>query len=250
MRYRVAVIAVALLVTGCGTPGAGMLGEVFHSTSVTEQGQPRPLVEGTRVELRFTEDGQLFVSAGCEEMHGRVETGDFKLEVSDRNTTALGCTRPALRTQDKWLFGLLSESPSWRFEGESLVITGSNAEIVLAQEKPVPLEGGKWTVDGLISNDVVSPVPGGVVATLVFGSEQVEVSAGCNSGSAQYRHLAGWRMRFDRLVLTEKACGPDEMTVEKVVTDLLDGQVTAKRERNTMTLTNSSGAGLRLMKQA
>ncbi|SEP95552.1 Heat shock protein HslJ [Lentzea xinjiangensis] len=224
-----------------------MVGKTFHSTSVTEQGAPRALVEGTSVELRFTDDGRLLARAGCNQMQGPVSLDGGKLAVTDLSVTAMGCPRPELHAQDDWLAGLLGAGPSWRVDGTTLVVTGSGAEIVLAREVPAALEGGAWTVDTLITGDAASSVPGGVVATLVFGPDRVEVSAGCNAGTAQYRK-SGQTLTFERVVLTDKACGPDEMAVEKAVTDALSGQVEYEVDGQALRLTNASGAGVGLRK--
>ncbi len=249
MSCRVLVVAVvALLVTGCGGGSAeGVTGKVFHSTSVTEQGRPRAMVDGTRVELRFTDDGRLLARAGCNHMQSPVSLDGGELAVSELSMTAMGCPDADLHTQDEWLSRFLSATPSWRLDGTNLVVAGGDTEIVLAQEVPATLEGGKWTVDTLVSGDAASSVPGGVVATLAFQAGQVEVSAGCNSGSARYR-AEGERLVFEQLVLTDMACGQDAMAVEKAVTDVLQGQSTYEVDGQTLALTSASGAGVRLRK--
>jgi heat shock protein HslJ len=256
MSYRAiaAVIAVALLATGCGRSassiggeGGDMVGKVFNSTSVTEQGKPRALVAGTSVQLRFTDDGRLLASAGCNQMQGPVSLDGGKVAVSDLGMTAMGCPSPDLHTQDEWLSKLLSAKPSWRMDGANLVITGSDAEIVLAPETSATLVGGTWKVDGLIAKDAVSSVPGGVVATFAFQSDQVQVLAGCNTAGGPYKADAQ-KIEFGQLTLTDKSCGPDEMAVEKAVGDLLKGPVSYKLDGKALTLTNAEGAGLQLRK--
>ncbi|MFD5824913.1 META domain-containing protein [Lentzea sp. NPDC060358] len=251
MSYRVlVVVAVALLAAACGGGAGGggdVVGKVFHSTSVTEQGKVRALVEGTRVRVEFTDDGRLIARAGCNQMQAPVSLGGGRLEVSELSTTAMGCPNPGLHEQDEWLSNFLSATPSWRMDGGNLVVTGTSAEIVLAQEVPAALEGGEWTVDTLLTGDTASSVPGGVVATLAFQDGGVRVLAGCNSGSARYR-TEGQSITFEQLVLTDKACGPDEMAVEKAVTEALRGQVTYKVDGQALALTGSSGTGVRLKK--
>ncbi|NKE57687.1 META domain-containing protein [Lentzea sp. PSKA42] len=254
MSYRVlvAVIAVAVLATGCGNPSTGgeggdVKGKVFHSASVTEQGKPRAMVEGTSVQLRFTDDGRLLANAGCNQMQGPVSLDGGKLAVSDLSMTAMGCPSPDLHTQDEWLSKLLSAKPSWRMDGENLVVTGSDTEIVLTPETPATLVGGTWKVDGLITNDAVSSVPGGVVATFAFQQDQVQVFAGCNTATGPYK-ADGQKIEFVQLAITDKGCEPEVMAVEKAVTELLKGQVSYKLDGRSLTLTAASGAGLHLMK--
>jgi heat shock protein HslJ len=250
MSYRVLVVAIALLASGCGSGSAGhggsdVQGKVFTSTAVTEQGKPRALVDGTKVELRFTDDGRLLATAGCNQMQGPVALDDGKLQVTDLSTTAMGCPSPDLHTQDEWLSKLLGATPAWRMDGQNLVITGSNAEIVLAPESPATLEGGTWQLESLIEADAVSSVPGRVPATLKFENGKVSVFTGCNDGSASYK-VDGQTITFDSLVHTDKACGPDETTAEKAVVAALTGQVTYKIDRSSLTLTNTKGEGVQL----
>jgi len=227
-----------------------MQGKVFTSTSVTEQGKPRALVAGTSLELRFTDDGRLLAKAGCNQMQGPVSLDGGKLAVSDLNMTAMGCPNPDLHTQDEWVSKFLRAAPSWRMDGANLVITGSNAEIVLAPEAPVPpaaLEGGTWTVTSLITGEAASSVPAGAVASLQFADGKVGVRGGCNDGSASYK-VDGQMITFASLVHTDKACGPDETFVEKAVLVVLDGPVTYKIEGSSLSLTNAKGEGLQLKK--
>lgn len=254
MSYRVlvAAVAVTLLASGCGNRSAGqggtdVRGKVFTSTAVTDQGKPRALVDGTKVELRFTDDGRLLASAGCNQMQGPVVLDDGKLQVADLSMTSMGCPSPDLHTQDAWLSKLLSATPAWRMDGQNLVITGSGAEIVLAPEAPATLQGGTWQLESLIQADAVSSVPGRVPANLQFETSKVVGFFGCNGGEASYK-VDGQTITFTSLIHTDKACGPDEMAVEKAVVAVLDGQVTYKIDRNTLTLTNTKGEGIQLKK--
>jgi len=255
MSYRVlvaVVTSVTLLATGCGSRSAGqggsdVQGKVFTSTSVTEQGKPRALVEGTRVELRFTDDGRLLANAGCNQMQGPVTLDGGKLQVADLSMTAMGCPSPDLHNQDQWLSKLLSAGPAWKLDGSNLVITGSGAEIVLTAEAPAKLEGGTWKLESIIQADAVSSVPGRVPATLTFENGKVAVFTGCNDGSASYK-VDGQAITFESLVHTDKACGQDETAVEKAVLAALNGKVTYKIDRSSLTLTNAKGEGVQLRK--
>ncbi|MEU5235045.1 META domain-containing protein, partial [Streptomyces anulatus] len=85
-RIVLAVLLVAVT-AACGSPSAGqgadLRGKVYVSSSVTEQGKPRAMVEGTRVELRFTDDDRLIATAGCNQMQGPVKVDGGKLSVAD-----------------------------------------------------------------------------------------------------------------------------------------------------------------------
>ncbi len=231
-----------------------MRGKAFTSTAVTAQGKPRALVDGTEVELRFTDDGRLLASAGCNQMQGPVTLDGGKLTVTDLGTTDMACPTPGLHEQDEWLAKFLTATPSWRLDGTNLVITGPEAEIVLAAKASATLEGGLWVVEGLITKDAVSSVPGGVKATFSFKDGHIYVMAGCNGGSTNHTgahkyEVDGQTITFDSFVFTLMACGPDQMAVEDAVMKVLDRQkFDYKIDGNTLTLTNPSGAGLQLRK--
>lgn len=248
-RILLAVLAVGLLAatTGCGNragAGEGMQGKVFNSTAVS--GGLPALVAGTTVTLRFTDDGRLIASAGCNQLQGEVTLDDGKLAVADLSETAMGCA-PDLHEQDKWLSAFIRATPSWQLTDNVLTLTRGEDKIVLTAETPATLAGGKWTVDGLITGDAVSSVPGGVVATLEFGPKEVGVFAGCNNGSVPYT-VDGATISFGDLVSTAMECQGDKGTVERAVTNVLSGKVTYKLDGQTLTLTNPSGAGLHLKK--
>lgn len=254
MSYRVlvAALAAALLATGCsgtstGGGGGEVRGKVFHSAFVTEQGKPRALVEGTDVELRFTDDGRLLARAGCNQMQGPVSLDDGKLAVPDLSMTAMGCPSPDLHAQDEWLSKLLRASPSWRMDGTNLVVTGSNAEIVLGPEAPATLEGGTWKLTSLVQADAVSSTPAGVEATIKFENGKLEAKTGCNDAFGTYK-VEGSTITVVELGHTDKACEPDKMAVEKVVLETLKGQVAYKIDRNNLTLTTTKGDGIGLSK--
>jgi heat shock protein HslJ len=260
-RTVVTAVALAVSLSGCGrqpvpggfaapsgSSGAGEGGEPrgrsFASVSATERGEPRALVAGTTVVLRFADDGRLNATAGCNTMSGAVTLTGGKVAVAELAITDKGC-EPALHRQDEWLTDLLLAKPSWRLDGANLVLASPDAEIVLAPEVAAPLAGPQWTVDGLVTGSTASSVPGGVTATLVFRDGTVTVSTGCNTGSARYREN-GAMLALEPLVLTKKACGPDETAVERAVVAVLDGAVSHRIDLVTLTLLNARGDGLNL----
>lgn len=253
MSNRIAV-AVALLfaVTACGKPSAGqgadLRGKVYVSSSVTEQGKPRTMVEGTRVELRFTDDDRLIATAGCNQMQSPVELGDGKLSVADLAMTAMACPTPELHQQDEWLSKLLGATPSWKLDGTNLVVTGANTEIVLAPEQPTTLEG-TWTVTGIVTNDAVSSGPADVKVTISFKGGNILIDTGCNmNGAEQPFELDGQKIKHKLGPTTLKSCGPVDEVENAVRATFENGEATYEIDRSTLSLTNASGAGLKLGK--
>ncbi|MGI5504712.1 META domain-containing protein [Lentzea sp. CA-135723] len=253
MGLRATVVVLTLLVAGCGAQqsgGAGntLRGKDFTSTSVTDQGKPRALVEGTRIELRFTDDGRLLADAGCNHMGGQVSTDGGKLAVDGLSVTDMACPEPGTGEQDAWLSKLLTAQPSWRLDGENLVVTGSNAEIVLKPEQPATLEG-TWTVDALLRLDGASPVPEGAKVTVTFKDGTVAVDSGCNrNGNAVPYVLEGKTIKARLGPQTLRSCGAVDAVEAAVNTAFETGSVTYEINRSTLTLSNAADSGVQLRK--
>ncbi|MFD4674219.1 META domain-containing protein [Lentzea sp. NPDC058450] len=252
MGIRATVALLVLLVAGCGAQQAGgessLRGKVFTSTSVTDQGKPRTLVEGTKIELQFTDDGRLLADAGCNHMGGQVSTDGAKLAVADLSITDMACPAPGAGEQDTWLSKLLTAQPSWRLDGANLVVTGSDAEIVLTPEQPATLEG-TWTVNGLLRPDVVASVPDGAKVTITFKNGTVAVDSGCNRNGNEVPYvLEGATIKAQLGPQTLKSCGAVDEVEAAVNATFETGAVTYEIERSTLTLTNASDAGVQLTK--
>jgi heat shock protein HslJ len=252
---RLTVAFLALLAAGCGAaapPGGGqttpLRGHTFLSTKVTENGQPHDLATNTRVTFRFMDDGRLLADAGCNTMAGPVTVDGARLEVSDLSTTQMGCD-PARHEQDEWLATFLAGKPSWKLDGDTLVVTSESKELTMRDrevaEPDLPLRGTRWTVESLIDGQTASSVPQGTSAWLTFGPKSVELHPGCNQGSADYE-LAGDTIRFGPVLTTRMACEPEAMALEQAVLAVLDGTVTYEIDSNTLTLHHPSGKALQL----
>jgi META domain len=107
----------------------------FISTAVTENGAPRSLVPGTRIEVRFMEHtltGQPGVGwrAGCNTFGSDVEIAPDRLILGDIGGTAAGCPSEDLHEQDDWLARFFDSDPRWRLN-DRLVITSDGTVITL-----------------------------------------------------------------------------------------------------------------------
>lgn len=250
MAATVAVVAV--LAAACGSeagPGdtGSVWGRTFLSTSVGEAGVARPLVEGTQVRLAFS-DGRLTASAGCNTMSGEVSLDGGRLVVSGGlATTEMGCDPPR-HAQDEWLAGFLGGRPIYRLDAGRLTLTAGGTEIVLVDRRTAdpdrPLEGTEWRLDGIVDGEVVSTVPGQVVATLRVTGGRLDVAVeGCNSGSGDVVVGAG-ELRIGTRMTTLIGCPPDPAAVEDALAAVLRGTVAYRVEAATLTLTSRDGKGL------
>lgn len=251
----------ALMVIGCvgcgggrgstaqpgGDRGDDLVGRTFLATSATEGGKPRDLVAGTTVSLWFADDGRLVANAGCNTMSGPVRLDAGRVDVDgDLSMTEMGCDAPR-HAQDAWLSEFLAAAPSWRLDGDELVITSPRAELVLldrAVARPDPaLEGTKWLLDTIYQADTASSVPAGAIAHLSFADGQVTGSTGCNmlSGTAT---VAESSITFGALTMTRKACQDDLASVERAMVTVLRGDVPFEIEAGQLVLNPGGRQGL------
>jgi len=238
VRRRVISAALVLLAAaGCGdrtgatsseeTSSEGLLGRTFLSESVTEDGAPRDLVEGTRISLEFGEDGQLVALAGCNHLLADVTVRDDRLEITGVGSTEMGCDEER-HEQDQWLSGFLSSSPAWALDGDRLTLTSGATEIVLLDRRVAdpdrPLEGTRWLVTTIVTGEAASSLPAGTEgsAWLVIEGEGFTAHTGCREITGGV-DVGNETLRFFDVVQTDQACAPEHEQVDEVMGTILGG---------------------------
>ncbi|MGH8990329.1 MAG: META domain-containing protein [Acidimicrobiia bacterium] len=259
-KLPLSALLVLVLAAACGDPTttarAGQTstepwGRDFLSTAVTEKGQDRPLVAGTRIRLGFTEDGRLVAGAGCNTMGGQAEVRDGRLVVGDLATTEMGCD-PDRHAQDEWLGRFLSSEPAFELEGNELTLTGGDTVIRLLDREVAdpdrPLRGTRWVVDTIVDGEAASSVPEGAEAHVILNDENgFGGSTGCNQmGGGAVADEDAATITFSDVIATKIACDDDRMALERAVLSVLDGEVTYQVKADRLTLDHPSGKGLGL----
>jgi heat shock protein HslJ len=258
----VALVA-ALALGACGRGGtiqagsAGAAGEepwgrTFLSTEVTENGQPKQLVAGTRITLTFVEDGhRISANAGCNSMGGQAAFDGGRLTVDDLATTEMGCDPPR-HAQDEWVAGFLTSRPEWSTSGATLTLDNGTARVVL-QDREVadpdrPLRRTKWVVDTIVEGQTASSVPPGAEAFVTFDDENgFTGNTGCNGmGGTSAIDEGRSTIRFSEVITTKMACEDDRMRLERAVLATLDGDVRYDVTADVLSLDAPNGRGLRL----
>jgi heat shock protein HslJ len=254
-RGIVALLALAL--AGCGGSQAKqqtssptsvlvdpLAGHTFSAAEATVDGAPRRLLPGA--ELTFTVHQTLDATGGCNQFGGPVTTSDGRLEIPEGSSQTLMACEGEAEKQDAWLRDLLEAGPDWRLDGDRLVLTDAETELVLTDATmPNPdLAGTAWTLVEAIDAEGRSH-PAADPATLRFTEDTVEVDTGCNTGSAGYT-ATGTTIQLDALTLTRMACQGEAMRVEQTVVEALRDEVRHRIDDQTMRIAHPSGAGLTL----
>jgi heat shock protein HslJ len=265
LAAAIAILTVIVSLAACAsgtaptpTPGAssdpapgdgGPTGRAFLSVAVTDGGVDRPLVPGTRIRLDFT-NGGLSASAGCNTMGARSRIDGGRLIVDQLSTTDMGCPA-ALGAQDAWLARFLTSGPGFALTGNDLTLSGDSIVVRLQDRHVVepdqPLAGPTWTLESIISGDVVSSVPSDASATLVFNADgTLTVFTGCNQGGAHWAQASDG-LHVTDLVLTKKACSGSGGQLEATLVDVLRaGAIGVVIEADSLTLrAGADGLGFR-----
>lgn len=131
-------IALGLLVlAGCGDGAVrtdqdpeDLWSRAFSSVEATLDGEPRPLVEDTSVEVTFERRGILGFQAGCN-LHGaELEITSERLLVGAIEGTAMGCPG-GRQEQDAWLGEFFRSGPQWELTGDRLTLSSDGRVIDL-----------------------------------------------------------------------------------------------------------------------
>lgn len=238
-------LAIVFIAAACTAgPGAGppesVVGRQFLSTGVTVNGAERPLVEGTRIRLSFT-DRAISASAGCNSIGGTYTIAAGQLLVADLAMTEMGCDAPR-HEQDAWLAAFLGARPTLRLSGNELTLEADGTVVRLLDrevaEPDLPLVGTVWTLVTIIDGEVASSVPVMPAPTLAFGDDgQLTLHTGCNSGFGTYV-AEGTTLRLSAIGTTKMACpGAGDETERAVLAVLNAGTVTFQIDASTLRLT-------------
>jgi heat shock protein HslJ len=102
----------------------------FTSTAVVEDGEERPLVDGTSIELTIgpRRNPQIGWNAGCNGFGGHLRVEGGRIHVDEVTGTLIGCPEP-LEAQDQWLAGFFQSDPHWERSGERLTLSADGTVI-------------------------------------------------------------------------------------------------------------------------
>ncbi len=166
-----ALLAFSLVFSACGddktevggpagsddSSGLSLDGRQFWLVSVLDDGVEHPLVEGTRISLRFN-NGNIGASAGCNSMGGPYQIDDNQqLTVTDLSTTEIGCD-PERHAQDEFVAAVLIVQPQLTLNGDYLTLATDTVRIEFLDTEVAdpdrPISQTRWVVTGFIQGEV------------------------------------------------------------------------------------------------
>ncbi|MDP3891264.1 META domain-containing protein, partial [Nocardioides sp.] len=248
-----AVMAGALM-AGCAAQGGGsspgdleaaLEGRTFLTRTVTQDGQLRPLADGSELRLTFT-GGQLRMNAGCNHLSGDYELDeDGVLVVGPIGGTEMGC--PAgLMEQDLWLAELFTEPVDVGLAEETLSLTSGGTVLTLTDRRvaspDAPLVGTRWRLTTLVDGETAGSVREEIPARIELTEDgRLLLQTGCNNGQGSVEvDAAAGTLTIDLKQITRAACEGDVADVERAMLAVLDGEVEYAVEEQALTLSKGT----------
>lgn len=119
-------------------PTAPIVGHVFRSVSVEQDGRPMPLFDGAPVWLTI-ERRSFGLYTGCNRMGGPLRVTESRLTASEMFQTAMGCPGEG-EQRDEVLSSFIAAGPTWQLLDDRLVLVQGPTTITLEQDDvPPPL---------------------------------------------------------------------------------------------------------------
>ena len=251
--HRLLFLAVALMLTGCGSVGTPPISPSedpfdpqgsWELSSGTVNGAEIPIVAGHPITVTI-EGSEIGGTAACNSYGGRLTVTDGRLEIRDLGMTAMGCEEPVMAAEAAYT-AALGAVESIGDEGGELVLSGPNVELRFSALAPPPtaeVVDTVWVLETLFVGDVASS-PLGEPATLELRSD------GTFSGSTGCRSFSGeWLERGEQILapswgMDDSECPADVTQQDGHVVSVIGDGFVPSVVGDLLTLTDPGGVGL------
>jgi heat shock protein HslJ len=182
-------LIVGFLLSGCSLLSHGASASVdgqWQLQAGTNQGQPVPIVAGSRITLNI--DGtQVGGSAACNSYGGTIQVSGSSVTISALSMTEMACQEDLMASEAAYLAALPRVTTAAR-NGNSLVLSGPEVELRYMPVAPVadadPV-GTTWILESLISGETVSSTVA-AAALQLNGDSKIAMSTGCRQLTGSY----------------------------------------------------------------
>jgi len=219
---------------------ANLAGPVWNLSSFMDQG----LVTGTTITIKFSDDGKMGGSAGCNIYSGSYTTSGKSLTISAPLATTMMACEGAIMDQEVAYLKALGEVKTFEISGDQLTLKDAGKKgILVYQMQSQDLSGTSWDVTGYNNGkQAVTGVLGGTSLTAVFGTDgNLSGSSGCNTYIGPYK-VDGDSITIGPLASTRMACEQAIMDQETQYLAALQSSATFKVEGSTLEQRTKDGA--------
>ncbi|MET9734255.1 META domain-containing protein [Streptomyces sp. NPDC006458] len=240
-RLTLAALTLFPLLAACGTEkpsedpvgaaGPAVTGVHWAVTDVTADGRTHRAP--TAAHLRISADGQVDGSLGCNGFGATADVRGDRVTFDELGATEMACDGVPV-TFEETLAGVLTDGDlTARRDGAVLTLTTADGDRVrLAERKPAPLSGTRWTLTDPASD-------GRAHLTFDTAAGTVSGSAGCNRVNAEATVRDG-SITLGSVATTRMVCEASLMNAERRLLKVLDGTVDYRIDQRILTLTSEN----------
>lgn len=239
-------LAVALSAAGCAAGGdaadSPLVGD-WELVSGTVGDEPLLLVPDHRI--TFNSDASTFGgTAACNHYGGVVTTEAQTLSVDEIFVTEMACEPEVMASEQAYLTALPLVNTASR-DGEELLLSGDNTELVFVAVAPVDeqaLVGTGWILETLIDGETATSAMGEDLAAEFREDGTLTAQTGCRTLTGTYL-ITGDEIQTPELS-ADGECTPDLERQDGHVVGVFEGGFTADIDGGRLTLTVAGDEGL------
>lgn len=261
MKKTIAPLLLAALIAACAyVPGGAGTGSATASPSPdgTANGHglagswvltdgtgptgPIQILDDHRITL-VIEGEEVGGRAACNIYGGTLAVDGDSIHISALSMTEMACDEPAMSAEAAYLASI-GAVVSWERNGDELVLSGPEAELIFELQPPVPDEeivGTAWVLESLLQGAAATSVLG--EATLMLAADGTFIgSTGCRELRGRYV-IFGDEIKFPDFA-AEGECPADRQGQDAFVIAVLERGFSAAVEGAHLTLSDNAGHGL------
>jgi heat shock protein HslJ len=253
-RQLAAAAGAALLLSACGGAPSGEPGDPpapGGSWQLVSGSGPEGAIEPLDthpVTLSFEEEGRVGGTAACNSYGAVPRIEGERLELDQLDQTDMACDPPEVMELEAAYLSALGRADRLREEGDRLVLSGPDVELVYEPLPPVAAEalvGTDWQLDTLVEGDTASTPPAPGARLLLRPDGSVEGHTGCRAFAGEYEPREG-EVRLTRLALEGDtgACPGAAAAQDGLVVSVLGDGFRAGVEGDRLTVSSRGGQTL------
>ncbi len=221
---------------------ADLIGSVWNLTSLTDKG----LVPDVNISIKFTTDGKVGGSSGCNQYSGTYSASGNNLQISSPLASTMMACAQEIMDQESAYLKALGEVKTFTVAGDQLTLNDSNKKgILVYQAQSQDLGGTSWEAIGYNNGkQAVTSVLEGSTITADFGEDgTLSGNSGCNNYKGSYT-VTGNQIKIGPLASTRMACSDPAGVMEQEAQYLaaLETAATYQIEGTTLELRTSDDA--------
>jgi heat shock protein HslJ len=211
-------------------------------TEGVADGQPVPIVDGTRITLEV--DGtSVSGESACNQYFGQIVVQGGVVRIDGLGGTEMGCDEPVMASETAYL-AALARVTAMQQDGDAMVLLGDGVELRFDRLQPPPtaeLVGTTWILESLVMGDAVASTIGEPAMLVLRDDGTLAGFTGCRTFEGRYAERGDTIELTDFALEGECAGGPADQDAH--IVEVLEGGFGVSVAGPSLTLTGDGGNG-------